>query len=262
MKFVIPVDLSNESSEVLLHTAKNMKNSGCEIVLFHTVEPSAIGSASMINLSDIIMEELEKSLSNLKQEIESVLSSTETVKTIIKNGVFEYMLVNVTENEHPDLILFLSKNRKSPEKLLSRKHALQILGKIHQPFIILPPKQQLWPVRNIGLAIDAREEPSKVTMDSLKKISTFFGAELKPFHIDTLGGVTPDYYRNESTAVETDAEFEPNVLMGISNWCDNQNIDLLTIVTQPKNFLEKLFKLSITKELIQKGERPILVMTQ
>lgn len=266
MKIILPTDLSQESKDSLGKLKPVLKNKNVEIVLFHAMEPPATGTMLMMNVSDLVIQQAQTDLKEVAYHLQQELGDTAELRSEFRIGYFESSLMELAEEENPDLILLLSKSRTGIEKILLRKKALKVLGQLKQPFMVVPSGCTHLELNKLGVAVNHEEGLSEDSANKINKIKDFFNAESKAFHVDSLVEDDLSDYEDEKYRKVTkgfvDVVIDTDIVQGIVRWANQQNIDAVVSVTHPKNLFEKFFRASVTRALIKRNELAVLVITQ
>ena len=53
-----------------------------------------------------------------------------------------------------------------------------------------------------------------------------------------------------------------NIISSIEEFCDEHNADLLTVISNDRNLIERLFHESISEEIMGRAKLPVLVLEE
>lgn len=153
MKIILSTDFSDENKMLFPYAIDLLKVSGGEIVLFHAyMDQILMGDSSFPGGLDAdtffnreLLAEMEvqagdfmKEKENLlKKEIEAHKTSGILIKTVLKGGDPEQELIQLTQQEKPDLIL-MGTSGKGHKGFLEGSIAKSIMAKVGVPVLAIP----------------------------------------------------------------------------------------------------------------------------
>ena len=265
LNIVIPTDLSSKSAEAIHNLIDSLEES-VEITLFHCVEPAVSSGPIMIDVSDILISTAKEELQRIQSQLSSAFSDGNIIiRQHMCTGSFVYTFKEYVASELIDLVIIPSESKTTFELLFSGRKALSFVGELAVPTLVIPYSCSLPATIRTGLAIDQNEPHSKTVSTQLKQVSQALSMDIRPFHIDDFSENTLDYYLKQDLCTISDAPVQivpaADISAGIQQWCKLNQIDLLAMVTHKKNFLERIFRHSTTKELINQNHIPVLVLT-
>ena len=265
MKILFPTDLTEESFSAIKTILPKIISSDkpTEIVLFHVIDNTGYGSTSVRDLSQILMDDATAKLATEKKNIE--VTHKIEVTSAVKVGHYDRELKWHVEKTNPDLVVLLSKAKHGVLKYVSGQKSVNFIGELTAPLLIIPIDFELDTISKMGLGIDKNESPTLETLYKIKKLAAYFESDVKMFHVSREVNETTDFYQHISTNMgfgEIEIVKDENILGGIQHWRDNNNIEVLITLTQPKGFFQRLRTGSVSRELVKENLTSLLIISQ
>ncbi len=184
----------------------------------------------------------------------------------ILSGATDMILIDASENK--DISLILINESQEPEQGFLINTYLNTLEKTSCPILKIPEKKDFSQISKILYATDYKEEDLP-TLSKLAEIAAPFKAEITTLHItdsvdleekmmghgfektlhDRVG------YDKISFAVREDE----NVVEGIMDYARSGNFDLIVLLKENRNFLQRLFTKSDSNKILSDSDVPVMV---
>jgi len=183
----------------------------------------------------------------------------------VQDGYFDRELKWTVERIKPDLVVLVSKAKHGVLKYINGQQSLKFVGELSAPLLIIPENFNVHKISKMGMAIDENESPTLETLWRVKKIAEYFQSQINLFHIATKSDNETEYYDRITATMgfdKVDIVHENNVLKGIKDWVDHNEIDVLISMTHSKGFFRRLRTGSITRDLVEDNLIAIVTITQ
>lgn len=180
-------------------------------------------------------------------------------------GIASDEIVAFSNNHDIDLIVMPTKGEHNLIESLFGSVTTDVAATASCPVLIVPEQAVYRPINNIAYATDLSVENIN-KIDTPLALAKLLGSNLHYVHVyqhekaavgtvDELltansGGVEVLYHELEGSSVQE----------GLKHFLEEKNIDLLMTYSPPKNFFERLFRLSTTRHLLESITCPLLVM--
>lgn len=180
-------------------------------------------------------------------------------------GLPEDEIIEFSKNKDIDLIVMPTKGKHNIIEKLFGSVTTAVAGIVNCPVLIVPEQVTYRPINDIAYATDLSLENIHKATTPLT-LANLLKANLHYIYIhDRAADITTDV--EELLAVDS-KEVEvlyhelksDSVPEGIRLFLKEKNIDLLMAYSPPKNFFERLFRLSTTRHLLEQISCPLLVM--
>jgi len=198
--------------------------------------------------------------SNKKNLAEGVEIETHTAIGLPEDAISVY-----ARNNDIDLIIMPTKGEHNVIEVLFGSVTTATVAKAVCPVMVIPEGSSYNPIKNLAYATDLSIE-NVSHIDTPLKIAKLYGAALHYVHIYS-GDKAPEWQIDEVLAANNDDleiffhQFKSgSVQGGMQAFLDLKKIDLLMTYSQPKNFFERLFRLSTTRYMIENITTPLLVV--
>ncbi len=279
-KILWATDFSDEAQEALLYADAFAKTFKADIIALHVVPDF---SEALYEMKHLIVEELSRRLAAVKNEAAKRLAALKKAKgipfkVIVEEGTASKKIIDVAEKEKVDLIVIGRRGMSAIEKLFIGSVANQVLRTSHVPILITKKKTGKPQFRKIIVPTDFsdREEAER---DFAWELAKGFGSDLTLLHVLELH----DYefsprvldellasllkrlkQRKKREKVEFKIREEVyravNAAVGIVDYAETHNFDLIVISTCVQSKLERFFLGSTTEKVISYTNIPIFAI--
>ena len=279
-KILWATDFSDEAQEALLYADAFAKTFKADIIALHVVPDF---SEALYEMKHLIVEDLSRRLAAVKNEAAkrlTVLKKAKGIpfKVIVEEGTTSKKIIDVAEKEKVDLIVIGRRGMSAIEKLFIGSVANQVLRTSHVPILITKKKTGKPQFRKIIVPTDFsdREEAER---DFAWELAKGFGSDLTLLHVLELH----DYefsprvldellasllkrlkQRKKREKVEFKIHEEVyravNASVGIVDYAEMHNFDLIVISTCVQSKLERFFLGSTTEKVISYTNIPIFAI--
>jgi len=266
---LVPVDFSSTSMNAAAYAMNYAKQVGGKIILLHVFECPLVypiyqgAEISPQGLRDINKKELHLLAAQLTEKeplvkVECMLYDGKLIEVI--KQLEEAMLISL-------VIMGITGVGRMTEKLIG-SNTLDVSKHICTPVMIIPDKVSFVKVTDIGLTTDFRDVVETIPEKMVKKIIDATGAKLHVLNVDFANQWTEDVLFESGLVENMFEHYHPkyhfidrdNLVDGLNEYAEKYSIELLIVIPQKHNIIEKLFAGSHTKELIFHGEVPVLIM--
>lgn len=221
----------------------------------------------ILGLEDI-MRNTEKEISRVKDEVKLRTKDKVKIETEVGMGGFINELKQVCERVKPYAVVMGSQGKTAAEHILFGAHATRAIRELNWPVITVPPDAIFSTIRKIGLASDLTNVVESTPIDEIHTLVKDFNAEL---HILNTGKkevyssdivFESELMREMTKAMNPTFHFiaEDSADVGIVDFVDKNNIDLLIVVPKRHNFFEKLLHRSHSKQLVLHSHAPVMAI--
>lgn len=266
MKILIPTDFSENAFHAAVYALTLAKEKpGSMLHLVHIVNPVVIDTLVIQDVENDAKQSLEKICNELKARCSSCL-----ITNTVKVGETIEELLKEAESINAGMITIGLQGAGKTKRFLFGSHSLSLLHQSTFPLLIVPEIAILNAPRKIVFATDYYNSDIEA-LQQVIPIADAFGAEIKIVHlfegkqdahiengllslIRSEVSKVIDYPRLAFEIFHSD-----NIALGIKKFCEVTEADLLILSTPKRNFLEKLFHKSITKDLTYNSNIPVLI---
>lgn len=269
---LVPTDFSDASRNASRYAVNLAKSLNYKVLLFHVFNVPMLmdGDFSATEMTDL--HELEQGhKQRLQEEAELLKKGTDVViehQSISGFTVDE--IAGIEEKEKPDLIVMgLSASGRISEFVFG-SISTDVVRNTQTPVIIVPEASQFKEIKKIAFASDLRMECDMKMHEPLKDMIDAFHSGIAILNVvkeqsDKIGkddGVSgrriEKYFENREHVYHF---LENNdIIDGISEFIVSQHVDMVTMIPQKHNLIERLFKESNTKKMAFHVDIPLLTL--
>lgn len=237
-------------------TADYMGGSGATVALY----PSQLQN---------IANEVEKKVAGFIKEIKAEHSGIPSIEFKSEIGDASAILKEKVEDKTYDIVMLQSNAEQN--FWMQNSLIMDVVRNVPCPVYIIPPDGKYKPFTKIIYATDYNEE-DMITLNSLIELAKPFNPEIKALHISNddefekklksegfakmLSEKTG--YNKVSVKMIADEDGK-DAIESLINEAEKEKANLIVVLKENKNFLERLFKSSFTAELVKRTQLPIMV---
>ena len=267
---LVPVDFSSTSLNAASYAQHYAKQIGGKLMLVHAYEqPLILPLYQGIEVSAESMREIKKKelqlLANQLSELEPLVK----VEQLLFDGKLVDVIDDVTEVLQIAFIVMGITGAGKVKETLIGSNTLSISKHCKVPVLIVPENAVFTRINDIGLTTDFRDVAGTIPDDLVKELVEATGARLHVLNVDFKNRQWTNDTPFQSGLVETMFEhYHPqyhfidkeDMVEGLNEYANKFSIEILLVIPQKHNLLEKIFAGSHTKELVFHSDVPVMVM--
>ena len=280
-KILWATDFSEEAQESLLYADAFAKTFKAKIVALHVVPDF---SAALYDAAHVIKGELLQRVAAVKGEAEEKIKAISKEKgipfekIIVMEGTASKIIIDSAEKEGVDLIVIGRRGMSAVEKLFIGSVANQILRTSPVPILLTKKKTGTPQFKKIIVPTDFSER-EEIERDFAWDLAKSFGSELTLLHVlelhdfefsprvledlmeSLLGRLKRRKTREKADLRVTEDVYRAvNASVGIAEYAETHNFDLIVISTCVQSKLERFFLGSTTEKVISYTQIPIFAI--
>ena len=273
-KIIVPVDLSPTSHNAYLYAlglAEDL-NASIEVIYVHTMADRDRNESFPDK-----MEDMEGQLSDFvnlyarqEQEDTAVFTKVKLTKRVLIGYPVKSILHACQNPADTIFVMGMTGSHNAIGRYFGTVSSA-IAQKAKCPVLLIPARAKYIPYKNILLASNY-DSADREKLKQITDFASFFKAGIHFVHIREKGEVEEFTETEERIFArlfeEGDPGFSfsltaieaPSIAKGLSQYADENEIDLLTLVKSRKGFLKLLLNKSITKKIAFNSKLPLLVL--
>ncbi|MFB0566352.1 MAG: universal stress protein [Candidatus Aminicenantaceae bacterium] len=279
-KILWTTDFSDEAQEALLYANIFSDAFQASITALHVVPDF---SPALYNTSYVIRGELTKRVDLLKKEAEKRLEKIKEAKEIpfkiiVKEGSASKRIIETAKEEKADLIVIGKRGLSAIEKLFIGSVANQVLRNSSVP-VLITKKRKIKPRINRILVPTDFSPQEEMERDFAWKLARGFDADLTLLHVlelhdyefspkvlDEMFDAVLQRLRKRKRREKEDIKVEEevyraiNASIGIVDFAETHNFDLIVMSTYVHTKLERFFLGSTTEKAISYTHIPVFAI--
>lgn len=261
---IVPIDFSQNSLHAYFFAQQLAEHMGSNIQLVHfttvSIDPYTIDASNIDLILKKNQEELEKFL---KQH--QFLNKNFQVTATTKIGFAAEGIVNLSLEEEADMILMGTTGASNLERKLFGSVSIKVAKEAKCPVFLIPLNAQFKRIKEI-LFLSEQAEVNAVTRLMMEQLCDKFDAYAHVIHVEKQKSEAFQLKRLNIEIMNNHHSFKaveigsPSIVEGVNEYIEHHPIDLGVIITHHRNFMDKLFHKSITKQIAMHLEIPLMVL--
>lgn len=274
-KILVPTDFSKNALKAITYASEIAQKTGATIFLMHAIEPS-INMATMQSDSSKpnVIKERSGKLRLSRDTIASIYPGVKVI-THLSGGNTADSIVAFSEKEKVDLIIMGTTGASGWKKFFMGSVASGTIAKTSIPVLTIPAAYAVEEPDAVLFATNHFEKDKNI-LGKIIDISSLFSAAV---HVvifkENNGEKYADLIYNEEQLNNylrflkeafPEADFKGELLEGkdferaLEKYSNEHGIDIISLITYPKSFLEKLLQKSVTTQMAFHSTTPILAI--
>nr|WP_294907751.1 universal stress protein [uncultured Lacibacter sp.] len=267
---LVPVDFSSTSLNAASYALQYAKQVGGKLILVHAYkDPFVLPLYQGIEVSAEDLREMKK------KELKLLADQLAEMEPLIKvqHMIFDGDLVDVIQSltdamQVAFIIMGITGASRIKEKLIG-SNTLAVANSCKVPVLIVPHNAVFTRINDIGLTTDFRDVTETIPDNKVKDLIHSTGARLHVLNVDFKNRQWTNDTPFQSGLVESMFQFyKPqyhfidnlDMVEGLNEYAGKFGIELLLVIPQKHNLVEKIFSGSHTKELAFHSNVPVMVM--
>ena len=267
-RILVPTDFSPQAENALKVAVQMAKKHNSEIYLFHTVElPSHLATASNTGAlpeSIYFIKLTEKRFADIMER--PYLKDVAISQTIGHGEIYDDIL-NTVKEKNIDLIIMGSHGASGFKEMFIGSNTEKVVRTSTIPVLVIKNEHENFEVKDFAFATDFSEE-CRTPFTKAQKFANTLGAKLHLLYINTPSGFKTtieahDIMNNFIKGMEVENYtlhvFNDNsVEKGILNFAKENNIQLIGMSTHGRKGLSHFFNGSISEDLVNHANMPVI----
>ena len=268
---LLPTDFSAPAANATRYAAVLASRTKSKLILLHVVEPEVLASpeGGVISLpSNPRLEHYsEEKLLMLSKDLQ--LENGFEVETASVSGELQEQLNNIIRHKQVDLVVMGTKGAHNFLEKLAGTNTISFIREAGCPVLIIPENISFNEIKSIAYASDFETREEGIYLQQLLAFAQPFAPVMYIINIrseehinlvpddEVLGHIQEQFPNNSFRIAQL---MEDDVVAGIQQFIKDNEIDIVAVSIKEKNFLEKLFHHSITRQLASASPVPLLTL--
>ncbi|PRD46394.1 universal stress protein [Sphingobacterium haloxyli] len=273
---IITTDFSESALNAARYAANLAKSvEANQIVLYHAYDNLPIGTD--LPMTDAAPSLIEKqSISNLEavqQELIQILggNSTVNIHMVTNNFPLLHGIEGLLEKWDADLVVVGATGRSNLEQALIGSNTANLASSLKQPLLIVPNHVGYEPIHKIVFACDLRKVSSNTPVAEITQWLERLRAKLLVLNVMPEGeranpDTTTEQYKINALLEVVQPEYHyttgNDIAEEIETFAEYHNAGLIVTIPKSYGFFERLFRRSVSKQLIKKSGIPLLLLRE
>ncbi|NGM66195.1 universal stress protein [Sphingobacterium sp. SGR-19] len=273
---IITTDFSKTASNAARYATKMAEATGVNhIILYHAYDNLTV--VTDLPMTDIAPPPVkEQSLANLetvKAELEQILGGNNriSIHLVTNNVPLLRGIEEIAEEYQADLVVAGTTGRSNLEQVLIGSNTSNLASSLKLPLLIIPADANYEPIHKIVFACDLRKVSHSTPIAEISLWLERLGAKLLVLNVTSEGkhttsetvtelhnmhslldGFHPEYHYTTSDDIAEEIE----------DFAEDHDAGLIITIPRSHDFFERLFRKSVSKQLIKKSDIPLLLLKE
>lgn len=260
---LVPVDLSEVSKNALEYSVHFANNIGGKIICLHAFEFEESGMESIGIARDKVMEKLKM-----------FLGQVETFGVPVELDPYPGSLIeaveSTTKNKKVDLVVMGTKGALGFRGLFTNSNTEEVMHRLSKPILVLPEAYDFNGIKRILFCSDLKPLKDEA-LAPIKELGLVFDAAVTIAHVQTNlenTDITDDELKKEQAYLGTQIKQRvrtvehSNISEGIGYFLSYEPSDLIVMIKREHSFLDTLFGVDHTEEVVEDPITPVLVIPE
>lgn len=274
-KILFPTDFSETSENAFRFALQIASQFEATISTVHTFTAPIIATTPMVMIEEMTsiteryeMQEYQAFNKKLHEIADDLGLSHIKIDHTLEYGLAVEEIARMSRKQHFDMIVMGTNGAEGLGRWLFGTHAASIIDKATCPVLIVPKEADYQPIKRIAYATSFDDLNDLVIEDLVTWVGKF-KAELYFVHVAQKGQyIDSEQYANMAELTDLAERYEnikfkiiydSDVLEELEDYVEDENIDMLVMVTHHYPFFKRLFNPSLTKQMAFETEVPLLV---
>lgn len=265
-KLLVPTDFSENARHALDYAVGLANRFGSKILLYHAFK-ARITSRTFVSIDSFLKEEAEDKMEAIIEEVRNDLRGQASVHGLAMRGDVIPAITHRAEVENADLIVMGTEGASGIRGIVMGSTTVGILESTEVPVLAVPKGAKYEGFKSLVVALDEKAVSDQAVLRPLFMIARAYDLTIKvyhktdPLHPSELDEQVGDLFEGTPHVFYYETN-EMDVNDSILQYAHREMADLLCLVRRKRNFLEKLFQTSITREQVLHGELPMLILKE
>lgn len=273
---LFPTDFSAAAANAFIYALQMADKLGATITTIHAYQRPNLGKANIPHTltqiyESIQIEEFEDykdSIPALREIAEANNLSHVPLEHVMKEGETIPCVLYYSKANEVDLIVMGTEGASGLVEIFKGSVAGEILEHANCPVLVVPEKAKFdGQLDRIGFTTEFTEEEKKA-LSIVQDMAKAFDAKVLCVNAD-IGHIEPYAHRMEKLQEELSGTYDNmeykvmeaiDVESAIKAFVEENEIDILAMLTHKRNFLQELFNYSMTKKMAYHLDTPILAI--
>lgn len=270
---LFPTDFSENSLTAYAYALDIASLFEAKLIILNTYKLPYSKSNVMVSMTDIMKQDSEKGLEELKHK---ALSNPKykglDIQLEIVSGNFVSSIQKLSKLCKADLIVMGTKGASSLKEMLIGSNTLEVIQTTHCPILAVPENAGNSKIDKIAMAVDLKKVNNPEQLRPLLSMAAICRASIEFVHVmhpesnDSAEERFQQIVFLEDFASEINSNINiitnKDVIDGLDRYMEEEKPGMLAMLTRKHSLFERLFTQSITNRLSFRSNLPLLIMDE
>jgi hypothetical protein len=272
-KILIPTDFSEVANNALQYAIQLAKKTHAEIHILYVKNIPIMDNSFPNNVYESYLIEVEEFTKKSFEDLTAKYFKNAEVKfeTHTAFGFIQDEIQDFSENNNIDLIVLGTTGASGIQEILIGSNAASVATNSAIPVLIIPAHAQYEEILHMVYATDYNE-PEFPSVSSLAYFASLYHADVSVLHIKSDFDKFFDVEHNFFSRNKNADEFKKwkiiklpqgeSVIESINTFIFNNHSNMIVMAKHNRNFFDKLFHRSLSKQMAYHTKIPLLVLNK
>lgn len=265
--YLVPTDFSDIANKACEFAIKLALHFDAEVLFLHAYEVpySGKGAGSMKNLDQIHRNDAKKRLDKFESKIKEAYPNLKYKLYNDASLPVDSIKWHCREKDF-DLLIMGTAGASGVVDDFIGSTTSNIIGKVDIPILAIPKNAEVEFPKNILIATDLRSTNYIEELNPIVDIAQKLNSKVNFINVKNPNDEVKEFDTTEIASV-LDSNFgsihlveSEDIETGLTNFVEENEVDLLTVVAHNKSLWEKLWNKSMSKSLVKHSTIPVLVL--
>ena len=272
-KILFPTDFSEAANHAFIYALNFADRLNASIVTLHVFKLPDVRGAHLPHTLQEIYESIDlEEFENFKDSVPMLRQISEDhnmghipMENMMEKGETVETIIRTADQIGVDMIIMGTTGASGLKEIFVGSVAGEVLENANCPVLTVPNKAVFdGKIDKIAITTEFKDEEIKA-LNRVIEFSEVFGGEIHCVNVDTahthfytqrMEKLKEQYKDHDKVFFEVlEGEY---IMEPITKFLDDQNIDILAMLTHKRTFFQELFKFSMTKSMAYHSKIPIL----
>lgn len=277
-KLLVPTDFSGNAMKAATYSAEIASRTGAVVYLLHVIEPVTDNIRQPYSLHGKLQEEIVNARLTELKSLKATLADAYPdliIKTELARGRITTAILEFAENIQADLLVMGTQGARGLKEVFLGSVTGSTLGRTKIPILVVPFEYLMEEPDAIVFAT-SRYEKDRLILDKIFELAGFFNAMVHVVVFVDVDTSTADYFIYNHKQLHRYLDFLKQTYPGISftgellegkefeatieEYHQKNEVDIISMITYPKSFWEKLLRKSVTRKMAFHSKIPLLAI--
>lgn len=272
-KILIPTDFSDVANNALQYAILLANKTGAEIHLLHVKNIPVMDNSFPSNVYQTYMADVEEFAKvSFASLVSNFLTNTNVkFETHTSFGYVNDEIQDFANTKNIDLIILGTTGASGIKEILIGSNAASVVAKAEVPVLVIPPTANYEALNKIVYASDYNE-PEFPSVARLKYFASLYNAQVSVLHVRSDADHLFDANHNFFTRNKENMDINKwkivklpegdGVVESINKFINEEHTNLLVMAKHNRNFFDRLFHRSLSKQMAYHTKIPLLVLNK
>lgn len=272
---LVPTDYSDTAFNALYYACELALKNDAYLILLHVYDIPMVDANMAMELMSSMEKEIEQQTHQDLEQLMTKIHSSEggerfknlAVSYSARHGFALEQIIEAAEGNSADMIVMGTTGASGIEEYLLGSNTEKVLDHATIPVLAVPNDARFEGIERIVYASDLREE-DKPALTQLARLAAQFGAVIDVLHVFQETDEEVRAYNVKLTEwvsehipkeqITFDSVYGTDKEEALDRYIDEQNADLLAMLTKKRNFFQRMFSSDLTKKMAYHSHIPLL----